>query len=541
MTKHNTADFIVIGNGIAGLSLSLKLSKLGSVIIIGKKNNSDSNTVYAQGGIASVMKDVDSFESHINDTLNAGAGLCRKDVVRDVIESGPKSIQQLMDWGVEFTRSDDGELSLAREGGHQEERIVHAKDSTGREIEFALLRAINNSEKINFYSNMMAIDFITDHNISNEHPTNSECYGVFAFNARENKVETFLGRTMILCTGGAGQVYLHSTNPSIATGDGVAMAYRAGCELENLEFMQFHPTALYETNKNDGDTTFLITEAVRGFGGILKNQNMEAFMKNYHVDAELAPRDIVARAIDAEMKKNEIDFVYLDISHKNKDEIIQKFPTIYERCKKNHIDISKDPIPVVPSAHYLCGGVKVNKDGQTKLKGLYACGEVTSTGLHGANRLASNSLLEAVVYADKIFNAIKNNNEDRAILENFSDWDDSGTINFDEWGIIAADKLLVRKIMWDYVGIVRSDFRLKRAFSRLNLIMSEIEQFYKKSKLFVELLELRNLVTTALLMVRSAMYRKESRGLHFNTDYPKLNDKPYNTVIRSSRFTENDG
>jgi L-aspartate oxidase len=473
----------------------------------------------------------------VNDTLRAGDGLCNEEIVRLVIENGPSAIQRLLNWGVEFSEDENGEFELGREGGHTFNRIVHAKDATGREIELRLLKLIQNSENITILHNQVAIDFITEHQIQGEKLSNTvNCYGAYVFDVNTAESYAIQAKFTVLCSGGAGMVYEHTTNPSIATGDGIAMAYRAGCELENLEFMQFHPTSFYSEKKEKNKRAFLISEAVRGFGAILRTADGTAFMKNYDPRAELASRDIVARAIDAELKRRGEACVYLDLTHKTKAEIENEFPTIYAFCKSQGLDMAKEKIPVVPAAHYLCGGVKVDKFGRTRLNRLYACGEVTSSGLHGANRLASNSLLEALVFSDQVFVDLKTRSDEAIELQSLPKWDDSGTTNMDEWGMISHDFFTIRKTMWDYVGIVRSNFRLRRAQSRLDLILSEVEEFYRKSKIFRELLELRNIATVSQLIVRSAIKRKESRGLHYTTDFLEKSQKKQNSIIRSSRF-----
>jgi len=534
-----TSDFLVIGSGIAGLTFALKAANIGTVSIVTKKRETDSNTNYAQGGIASVMDQADTFESHIEDTLVAGAGLCNEEAVKCIVEYGPEAIQQLVEWGVQFTKQDKNTLSLAKEGGHSSHRIVHSKDLTGRAIETALISAVKKHPNITLFPNHFAIDFITEHHTEKEYSQeNQTCFGAYVFNSKEKRVNTFISQHTLLCSGGAGQVYLHTTNPSIATGDGIAMAYRAGCKIENMEFIQFHPTALYDPHKTT-ETSFLISEAVRGFGGILRNHQHHAFMKTYDSREDLAPRDIVARAIDAEMKKHNIPFVWLDLTHKHTKDIISHFPNIYKTCLAHKIDITKEMIPVVPSAHYSCGGVKTDLNGKTDIHNLYACGEVASTGVHGANRLASNSLLEAVVFANRAINAIQKHTKILPDHSHIPLWDDSRTYNHEEWGIIHHDRLVIQQIMWDLVGIVRSTFRLKRALRRLNTIYIELEEYYKTSAIFPELLELRNMATTAYLIVRCALLRKESRGLHYTIDFPEKNTGSItHSIIRSSRFTK---
>ncbi len=520
-------DILVLGSGSAGLFFALQIAKRSKlkILIITKKERSESNTNYAQGGIASVMNSLDSYEAHINDTLIAGAGLCHEDAVRILVEEGPLRIQDLMDLGAQFTRDKSGKLHLGKEGGHSAHRIVHTRDLTGKEIERSLLSAVAKHPQITMLEDHYAVELLTDHQrVGGKRKTKEpiSCYGAYILDEKKGEVEIVRARKAImLATGGAGQVYLHTTNPLIATGDGIAMGYRAGAVVANLEFIQFHPTTLY----SEGAKSFLISEAVRGAGGILRNQAGERFMAEYDPERlELAPRDIVARAIDAELKRRGEQFVFLDISHLGASKIKKEFPNIYEKCKQFGIDITKDPIPVVPAAHYSCGGVVTDLYGRTNVRNLYACGEVTMTGVHGANRLASNSLLESLVFshraANDLIDSLKKNpkvDEQIKIVE----WDESGTENAEEWVVIEHDRREVQQLMWDYVGIVRSTYRLKRSERRLKLISQEIEAYYRKTRVTVPLLELRNITLVALLIVRSALKRKESRGLHYMTDYPK--------------------
>jgi L-aspartate oxidase len=520
-------DILVLGSGSAGLFFALECAKNSKlkILIITKKERSESNTNYAQGGIASVMNEHDSYEDHIRDTLIAGAGLCHEDAVRVLVEEGPLRIRDLMDLGAQFTRDKSGELHLGKEGGHSAHRIVHTRDLTGKEIERSLLSAVASHPQITMLEDHYAIELLTDHQRTDRKRKKKDpitCYGAYILNEKSGKVEIVNARkAVMLATGGAGQVYLHTTNPLIATGDGVAMGYRAGAEVANMEFIQFHPTTLYA----EGAKSFLISEAVRGAGGILRNQSGERFMEHYDpARLELAPRDIVARAIDAELKRRGDQYVLLDISHLPPAYVKKEFPTIYEKCKQFGIDITKDPIPVVPAAHYSCGGVVTDLEGRTNIANLYACGEVTMTGVHGANRLASNSLLESLVFSHRAANdllaALKKQpkkNEDVKLIE----WDESGTENAEEWVVIEHDRREVQQLMWDYVGIVRSTYRLKRSERRLKLIAQEIEAYYRKTKVTVPLLELRNIALVALLIVGSALKRKESRGLHYMTDYPE--------------------
>jgi len=520
-------DILVLGSGSAGLFFALECAKRTKlkILVITKKERSESNTNYAQGGIASVMNEHDSYEAHIRDTLIAGAGLCHEDAVRILVEEGPLRILDLMNLGAEFTRDKSGKLHLGKEGGHSASRIVHTRDLTGKEIERSLLDAVAKNPQITLLEDHFAVELLTDHQRTDSRRKKKDsitCYGAYILHEESGKVEIVRARkAVMLATGGAGQVYLHTTNPLIATGDGIAMGYRAGAKVANLEFIQFHPTSLYA----EGAKSFLISEAVRGAGGILRNLAGERFMIEYDpVRLELAPRDIVARAIDAELKHRGDQYVLLDISHLGAANIRKEFPTIYEKCKQFGIDITKDPIPVVPAAHYSCGGVITDLDGRTNIKNLYACGEVTMTGVHGANRLASNSLLESLVFSHRaaahleaeLEKDTKNEDEKIQLIE----WDESGTENAEEWVVIEHDRREVQQLMWDYVGIVRSTYRLKRSERRLKLIAEEIEAYYRKTKVTVPLLELRNIALAALLIVRSALKRKESRGLHYMTDFP---------------------
>ena len=517
------ADFLVIGSGIAGLSFALKVADAGTVAVVTKKARADSNTNYAQGGIAAVVSPDDSVDLHMRDTLECGAGLCHQDAVEILVKEGPLRLKELMDFGVQFTR-EHGLLHLGKEGGHSRNRIVHAKDLTGREIEQALLHRIAEHPNITVYENHVSIELITEHHLSGQVMRNTpiHCWGVYALDAMENRVKKFLSSCTVLSTGGVGQVYLHTTNPSIATGDGVAMAYRAGAAIANMEFIQFHPTTLY----NSGSPAFLISEAVRGFGGVLKTRDNREFMEKYDSRGSLAPRDIVARAIDTELKKRGDKFVYLDLRHLPSGKIIEHFPNIYTTCLSQfRIDITKEPVPVVPAAHYSCGGVVTDLLGRTSIANLYVCGEVAMTGVHGANRLASNSLLEAIVFSHRVAETAQR--VARLPVSGVPNWDESGTLNAEEWVLVEHDRKEIQEIMWDYVGIVRSDLRLERAYRRMKLIREEIETFYKKTKVTEGLIELRNIALVAELIVRSAILRKESRGLHYTTDYPKPDDRQW--------------
>ncbi len=541
-----TADFLIIGSGIAGLSLALKLGNLGTVIIITKKQKTESNTNYAQGGIAAVMGEDDNFEMHINDTLECGAGLCNTEAVRKIVEEGPGMIRELIEIGAKFSR-EKGVLMLGKEGGHSKNRIIHAKDLTGKEIERALLNKISKSKRIRLFEYYFAIDLLTKKNLKKKLSNDLRCYGIYAFNVKTGQVDKIIAGTTILATGGAGQIYLHTTNPAIATGDGIAMGYRAGCKISNMEFIQFHPTALYDP-ENDERTgqVFLISEAVRGAGAVLKTLKGKEFMRAYDKRGSLAPRDIVARAIDNEMKKSGDTHVLLDLSKIGIEKIKHEFPNIYKYCLNKGIDITKQMIPVVPAAHYTCGGIKTDLNGKTNVKDLYASGEVTMTGVHGANRLASNSLLEAMVFSNAIYKDISgkmnSKNYSRKNLaetkKNIYDWNDDGMENTEEWILISHNKKEIKEIMSDYIGIVRNTLRLERAYRRIRMMNDEIKDFYDKTKVNVELLELRNLVTVAFLVISSAMKRKESRGLHFMSDFPERDDNNFlkDTVISKSKL-----
>ncbi len=533
-------DVLIIGSGIAGLFAALKISEYADVIIATKKNKSESNTNYAQGGIASVMDIHDSFEKHIEDTLIAGAGLCDNNAVEITVTEGPDRIYDLVDIGTKFTKK-HGKFDLAKEGGHSIARILHAKDLTGKEIERALIDAVNEKSNIRILENAVAIDLITEHNVmqlKNKTLSNRNCWGAYILDCETDRVFKVSSKATVIATGGLGQVYLHTTNPHIATGDGFAMAYRAGAKMGNMEFVQFHPTSLFkqDSQKDNNAPSFLISEAVRGFGAKLRLVNGETFMENYDSRLELAPRDIVARAIDNELKRSGSDFVYLDITMKKREEIIEHFPHIYESCLKFGIDITREFIPVVPAAHYACGGIVVDDYSRTSLHGLYACGEVSMTGLHGANRLASNSLLEAVVYAYRAATDLKefisNYNQ---LIPDIPDWDDSGTLTTDEKILITHSSREVKEIMWNYVGIVRSDLRLERAKKRIHTLFEETETFYKKTKIFEEILELRNIIACSHIIIKSANTRKESRGLHYTLNYPEPDNKkaPSNTYIQN--------
>jgi len=514
-------DFLIIGSGIAGLSLAIKASELGSVTIVTKKEKFESNTNYAQGGIAAVTDKTDSFAEHIQDTLSCGAGLCKTDVVEFIVEEAPPRIRELIDWGVQFTKSETQPnlYDLGREGGHNRRRVLHAKDFTGQEIERALNEKVSHLDNVCIHENHIGIDLIIRKNESDQ---SGQCLGVYVLDINQGEVHTYRARYTILCTGGAGKVYLITTNPDIATGDGLAMAYRAGAKIANMEFIQFHPTCLY----HPAAKAFLISEAVRGEGGILRLKNGTTFMEKYHPMNSLAPRDIVAKAIDTEIKKSGDEYVLLDVTHLEKDFIIKRFPNIYQRCLEYGIDMSVDPIPIVPAAHYICGGVAVDHYGQTSIPGLFACGEVSCTGLHGANRLASNSLLEALVYSHRVYRKLAGTYKDTGHdTTSIPPWDSSGTTESDDSVVVTNNWDEIRRCMWNYVGIVRSNKRLERAERRIRLIQNEIHDYYWNFKVTKDLIELRNITTVAQLIVQSASLRKESRGLHYNIDYPETRDE----------------
>ncbi|MFC3809433.1 L-aspartate oxidase [Lacihabitans lacunae] len=527
------ADFLVIGSGIAGLSFALKAAEKGKVLILTKVNADETNTKYAQGGIAGVFDpETDSFEKHISDTMIAGDGLCDKEIVEIVVKEGPARIQELIDYGTNFDKEDSGEYNLTREGGHSAKRILHYKDITGWEIERALLEQVHANPNIEILTHYFAIEIITQHHLGkNVDPAEQpvECYGIYALNINSGQVETILSKLTLMATGGAGHIYAATTNPVIATGDGIAMVYRAKGKIRDMEMMQFHPTSLY----NPGSfPSFLITEAVRGEGGVLRNKSGKEFMYDYDERGSLAPRDIVARSIDAEMKKTGEEFVYLDITHKPKELILEHFPNIYEKCLTVGLDITKDQIPVTPAAHYLCGGVLVDAYGRTSISNLFACGECSSTGLHGANRLASNSLLEAAVFGNRISQIALEAISDVHFKDDVPSWNEFGAVQSNEEVLVTHNTRELQRMMSDYVGIVRSDFRLERAETRLNMLKEETEAFYRKTKISVKLCELRNLILCAEMVIKCAKMRKESRGLHFTTDYPyKLGGDPQNSVI----------
>ena len=538
MTKQDpiqTYDFLVLGSGIAGLFYALKVAPRGRVAVVTKKHRAESNTNYAQGGIAAVTSKEDSYEMHVRDTLTAGAGLCREAVVRTIVEEGPGCVGELIELGMQFTEREiprsNGlrELDLGREGGHSKRRILHAKDITGREIERALLAAIEKQPNITVFEDHFGIDLITNRKLGRPGPP--RCYGAYVLDNRTGQVATFAAPVVVLATGGCGKVYLYTTNPDIATGDGVAMAYRAGAAVANMEFIQFHPTCLYHPRAK----SFLISEAVRGEGAILRSIDGVEFMDGYHPLKSLAPRDIVARAIDNEMKKSGADHVCLDITHKPARFTMDRFPNIYAKCLEFGLDITKEPIPVVPAAHYQCGGVVANVNGETDIAGMYAIGEVACTGLHGANRLASNSLLEALVLAHRAGQHAFAHPQP-PLADPLPAWQSGQAQNADELVVVSHNWDEIRRLMWDYVGIVRTNKRLQRAQKRIANLQEEIQEYYWDFVVTRDLLELRNIATVAELIIACALQRPESRGLHYNLDYPQANPNwaQRDTVVRKT-------
>ena len=527
-------DFVVVGTGVSGLSFALEASKHGSVAVITKRASENSNTAWAQGGICCVADDEDSFESHIADTVDAGAGLCDHDVVKTIVESAPSAIEKMVNIGVQFDKNSLGKYELGKEGGHSQRRVLHSKDTTGKEISEKLICSAKESENIEIFEHHFAIDVITTEKLGIS--GTNEVAGIYVLNESTGEILTFRSDKVVLCTGGCGRVYLYTTNPNIATGDGLAMAYRAGAEISNMEFIQFHPTCLYHHELKN----FLISEAVRGEGGKLIGKDGNEFMHKYDPRGSLAPRDIVARAIDHEIKKTGQPCVYVDIRHKSREYIEERFPNIYKTCLSVNIDPAIDPIPVVPAAHYQCGGVKTDVDGKTSINGLYAIGEVACTGLHGANRLASNSLLEGAVMAFRAVEKINTENKkNRPKNKNLiiPDWTSGEAEDVDELVVIYHNWDEIRRLMWDYVSIVRTNKRLKRAATRLLNLRKEVQEFYWNFKICSELLELRNLVDTASLVVNCAQRRKESRGLHYTLDFPDTMDskEAHNTITKFDR------
>lgn len=514
-------DFLVIGSGIAGLSFAIKVAKFGKVCIVTKSRMDDTATTWAQGGIAAVMYTPDSYEKHIRDTIVAGDGLCDEKIVRLTITESTERIRDLVKWGMKFDKTKTGRYDLAKEGGHSEYRVLHHKDSTGREIENTLLDQVKNHPNIEILEDFFTIDIITQHHLNvevNRRTKDITCYGAYVLNPKTFLVDTILSKVTLIATGGAGNVYNNTTNPLIATGDGIAMVYRAKGVIENMEFIQFHPTSLYHPEEKP---SFLITEALRGFGGILKTRDGKEFMHKYDSRLSLAPRDIVARAIDNEMKLSGDDYAVLDCRHLNKNELIHHFPTIYAKCLSLGIDISKDMIPVVPAVHYTCGGIKVDEYGRSSILNLYSSGECSSTGLHGANRLASNSLLEALVFSHRAAQDASAKIKSIPLCNEIPDWNAEGMVLNEEMILITQSMKEVQAIMSNYVGIVRSNLRLQRAFDRLELLYRETEALYNRSILTVRLCELRNLINIGYLIIKAAQNRHESRGLHYSLDYPR--------------------
>lgn len=523
-------DVLVIGSGAAGLTLALHLADQGRIAVISKGKLQDGSTWFAQGGIAAVLNDSDSTEAHIADTLVAGAGLCNEGAVRFTVENGRESIQWLIDTGVDFTREPGGtEFHLTREGGHSARRIIHSADATGRAVSTTLIEQVLQQPNIEVFENHLAVELIVEADAASQ---KLRCTGAYVYDKKQDCVHVFQARFVVLATGGASKVYLYTSNPDSASGDGIAMAWRAGCRIANMEFNQFHPTCLYHPKAK----SFLITEALRGEGAHLKLPSGERFMARFDERMELAPRDIVARAIDHEMKRLGLDCVWLDISHKPADFVREHFPTVHENCLRYGIDITREPIPVVPAAHYTCGGVVVDQHGQTDLGHLYAIGETSCTGLHGANRMASNSLLECFVYARSAAVDIRAQWSRVTTPARAKNWDDSRVIDSDEAVVISHNWDELRRFMWDYVGIVRSRKRLERALHRIELLQREIVEYYAHYRVSSDFLELRNLAIVAELIIRSAMSRRESRGLHYNIDYPHTDALARDTVLVPTRF-----
>ena len=516
-------DFLVIGSGIAGMSYALKVAKHGKVAIVAKNSLEDANTYYAQGGIASVTTPWDNFEKHIADTLDAGGGLCDEKVVEKVVREAPAQIRELISWGVDFDKDEKGNFDLHREGGHSEFRILHHKDNTGAEIQVSLIEAIRHHPNIDVFDHHFSIEILTQHHLGQvitRHTPDIECYGAYILDQKTNRIDTFLSRVTLMATGGIGCIYQTTTNPLVATGDGIAMVSRAKGEVRGMEFVQFHPTALFHPGERP---SFLITEAMRGYGGILKTADGNEFMQKYDARGSLAPRDIVARAIDTEMKNRGDDHVFLDVTHKDAKETKKHFPSIFEKCHSLGIDITKKMIPVAPAAHYLCGGIRVNLDGESSIHRLYANGECACTGLHGANRLASNSLIEAVVFADAAAKHSLPIFKNYTFRDDIPAWNAEGTTSPEEMVLITQSYKEVGQIMSSYVGIVRSDLRLQRAMDRLNILFRETEDFFQRSVVSRDICELRNIIKVSYLVIKQAMERKESRGLHYTIDYPLKN------------------
>ena len=528
-------DLLIIGSGAAGLSLALKLDATLRIAVLSKSELSEGSTLYAQGGISAVLSGKDSLDSHVQDTLKAGAGLCDPEVVRFVVERGPRSVRWLEEIGVAFTRIGDkqqNDYHLTREGGHSHRRVIHAEDATGRAVETTLESKVRAAGNIDIFEHRIAIDLITAAKFGAKR---DRCLGAYVLHKEKQRVDVFAAKATVLATGGGSKVYLYTSNPDVATGDGIAMAWRAGAQVANMEFMQFHPTCLYHPQAKSA----LISEAVRGEGGKLLLPDGNRFMPHYHPQAELAPRDVVARAIDQEMKRQGLECVYLDISHKSAKFIEHHFPNIAARCRKFGFDMAREPVPVVPAAHYTCGGVVTDLDGLTGIPQLYAIGETAFTGLHGANRMASNSLLECLVFADAAAQHISTSIGEFELPDTLPAWDESRVTDSDEEVVVSHNWDELRRFMWDYVGIVRTDKRLQRAKHRIDLLIAEIDEYYGNFRVSNDLLELRNLATVADLIVRSATARKESRGLHHTLDYPELDAEIKNTVLKPPKRTIN--
>lgn len=518
-------DVLIIGSGAAGLTLALNLAQTRSVAVLSKSRMNEGSTWYAQGGIAAVLDDTDTIESHVQDTLAAGAGLCHRDAVEFTVKNSKQAIEWLVKLGVDFTKSEDKlEYHLTREGGHSHRRIIHSADATGKAVHSTLVEQAKASGRLAIFEHHIAVDLIKQ---PDPRSKRLRCAGAYVFNRERDCVEVFTAKAVVMATGGASKVYLYTSNPDGASGDGIAMAWRAGCRVSNMEFNQFHPTCLYHPKAK----SFLITEALRGEGAILRLPDGEPFMHKFHPLAELAPRDVVARAIDHEIKRLGSDYVLLDISHKSAEFIESHFPTVLRQCLEYGIDITKEGIPVVPAAHYTCGGVAVNLKGETDLKNLYAIGETSCTGLHGANRMASNSLLECLVYAKSAADAIEASIDTITPPTQPPQWDESRVTNSDEDVVISHNWDELRRFMWDYVGIVRTRKRLERATHRIKLLQKEINEYYANYKVSNDLIELRNLAMVAELIIRSAIQRKESRGLHYSLDYPEMSDIAQDTVL----------
>ncbi len=530
-------DILVIGSGIAGLTYALKCAQdlpTAKITILTKTIEDETNTKYAQGGIAAVWDaNKDSFDKHIEDTMIAGDYLCNKNIVSIVVKEGPERLRELIEWGANFDKEKDGDYKLGKEGGHSENRILHHKDVTGKEMERALIEAVNKQQNVTVIDHCFVVDIITQHHLGmivTKSTPDITCYGVYVHNLVTNKIEKIISKVTLMATGGVGQVYRTTTNPKIATGDGIAMAYRAKGRIENMEFIQFHPTALFEAGKRSGQA-FLITEAVRGDGGILRNSLGEDFMPKYDERESLAPRDVVARAIDSELKRLGDEHVYLDCTHMDKEKFKEHFPNIYAKCKSINIDVVKDYIPVAPAAHYCCGGIKTDEHGNSSIKRMYSAGEAASTGLHGANRLASNSLLEAMVFGHRAYLHTVENINNYTTENNIPEWNVEGTQDPNEMILITQGLKELQNFMSDYVGIVRSNVRLQRALTRLDLLYAETEALYKTSTISPQLCELRNLITIGYLIVKSAQLRRESRGLHYNVDFPNKSELLQNIIL----------